>query len=83
MTLATGVRHNIIIMAFGWVRVLEDRALTGPNDIEDVGGFVALGYGALSVLVEGKVIFGIDADILQLTGLRHMARCGCTPHITY
>ena len=75
MTLATGVRHNVKIATFGWIGVLKDRALTGPDDVEDVGRYVTLSYSALPILVEVQVVLSIDVDVLQLTDLRHVARC--------
>ena len=75
MTLATGVRHNVIIATFRWVGVLKDCALTGPDDVEDVGRYVALSNSTLPVLVEVQVVLSINVNVLQLTDLRHMARC--------
>ena len=58
VTLAARVRHDVVVLAFRRVGVLEDRALTGPDDIEDVGCYVAFGHGALPVLVEVQVVHG-------------------------
>jgi len=75
MTLAAGVRYDVVVVPFGWIGVLENCALTGPDDVEDVGRYVALGHGALPILVEVQVVLSIDVDVLQLTDLRHVARC--------
>ena len=75
VTLAARVRHDVVVRALRRIGVLEDRALTGPDDVEDVRRYVALGHGALPVLVEVQVVHGIDVDVLQLADLRHVARC--------
>ena len=75
MTLAARVRHDVVVLALRWIGILEDRALAGPDDVEDVGRHVTLGHGALPILVEVQVVHGIDVDVLQLADLRHVARC--------
>jgi len=75
MTLATGVCHNVIIATFRWIGVFEDRALAGPDNVEYVGRYVAFSHGALPILVEVQVVLSIDINVLQLTDLRHVARC--------
>ena len=47
MTGAARVRHDVVVMSRGRIQTLEDRTLAGPNDIEDVGSHIALGYGCL------------------------------------
>ena len=64
MTLATGVRHNVKIPTFRWIGVLENHALAGPDDVEDVRRHIAFSHGALPILVEVQVIHGIDVDVL-------------------
>ena len=79
VTLAARVRHDVMVLALRWIGILKDRALAGPDDVEDVRCDVAFGHGALPVLVEVQMVHGIDVDILQLADLRHVAR-GAVAH---
>src|SRR4030042_1886239 len=79
MTLAARVWHDVEVLALGRVRVPENCALSGPDDIEDMGRYIALCHGALLILVEFQGVLSINVNVLQLTGLRHVARCAVAP----
>ena len=83
VTLAARIRHDVVVFALRRIGVLEDRALARPDDVEDVGRYVALGHGALPILVEVKVIHGIDVDILRLTGAQNRSNRHSRPAVDF
>ena len=52
MALAARIRHDVIVVPGGRIGVLEDPALSWPDNVEHMGSHIPLGHGGQTILVE-------------------------------
>ena len=65
VTLATGIRHNVEVVAHARIRVLQFLALARHDYVEYVRRQVPLGYSTQSILINGQVILCIVVGVSE------------------